>query len=256
MIRQRLDPVRVVGVIQARCGSQRLPEKVMAPLAGRPVVEHVVTAVRAATILDDVIVATTTEPADDELAALCERLGVRVFRGSEDDVLGRFLGALEGDPADVVVRHTADDPLLDPNIINSVVGHFLKGGCDYASNVIERTWPRGLDTEVVTRDALERSGTDTQEPQDREHVTMWVRRHPGEFTARNVPAPPSQTWPDLRLCIDTAEDQAMLERVFDALYEPGRILHIGAVVDWLRRHPEVAAINSDVEQKKVFGKTY
>jgi spore coat polysaccharide biosynthesis protein SpsF len=247
---------RVVAVVQARCASERLPGKVLLALAGRPVVEHVLRAARATDEIDDVILATTTRRDDDELAALAaDEIGVRTFRGDEADVLGRFVDALEGDDADVVVRLTADDPLLDPAVMGAVVERFLAGGCDYASNIIERSWPRGLDCEVLSRDVLERSAREGLRPEDREHVTTFVRTNPQSFALVNVRAPETETWPDLRLCIDTPEDRLLLERVFDALHRDGAPpLAIATVLEWLRIHPEVAALNSAVRQKPTLGR--
>lgn len=247
---------RVVAVVQARCGSERLRDKVLVQLGDRTVIEHVLAASRAASLVDEVILATTTSSADDRLATLGARQDVRVFRGSETDVLGRFVGALEGDPANVVIRHTGDDPLLDPFVIDTVVGSFLKWGCDYASNIIDRSWPRGLDTEVFSRASLERADSEGKRPEDREHVTIYLRTHPEAFRLRNVRALPQETWPELRLCIDTREDQALLEPIFATLYRPGRILRVGTVIDWLRQHPEVAALNAEVVQKTTFGRTF
>jgi len=243
-------------VVQARCASERLPNKVLTPLGDRTVVEHVLRAVSAARLVDEVILATSVEPSNDRLTSLVEALGYRVFRGAEDDVLGRFVGALAEDPADVVIRHTADDPLLDPGVIDVVVGAYLKGGCDYASNILQRSWPRGLDTEVVSRQALERAHRAAKEPEYREHVTLYIRRHGGEFRLRNVSALEQETWPDLRLCIDTAEDKALLEAVFAALHRPRRVLRVGEVIDWLRSHPHIARLNAEVRQRQVFGKAY
>jgi spore coat polysaccharide biosynthesis protein SpsF len=251
-----LNRPRVVAVVQARCASERLPKKVLAPIAGVRVVEHVLRAVGAAERVDDVILATSVSPSNDELVSVVEDLGYRVFRGSEDDVLGRFVAALEGDDAEVVIRHTADDPLLDPAVIDTVVDAFLEGDADYTSNILQRSWPRGLDTEVFSRSTLHRADTETSDISDREHVTLWVRRHPDRYTLRNVEAPAAETWPELRLCIDTAQDKELLEAVFDALYEPGRILPIGEVVAWLRANPDVALLNAEVRQRKVFGKEY
>jgi spore coat polysaccharide biosynthesis protein SpsF len=247
---------RIVAVVQARCVSERLPRKVLVPLAGRPVIEHVLLAIRAASLVDDIILATTALPADEVLVGIAAELGIRAFRGSEIDVLGRFVGALDGDSADIVVRHTADDPLLDPGIIDMVIGHYLRGGCDYASNMIERSWPRGLDTEVLSREALIRSYREANRPEDHEHVTIYLRTHPELFRLRNVKALPQETWPELRLCIDTIEDQALLEKVFEALYVPANIIRVGTVIGWLKQHPEVVALNADVSQKSTLGKVF
>jgi spore coat polysaccharide biosynthesis protein SpsF len=247
---------RVVALVQARCSSERLPGKVLLELAGRPVVEHVLRAARATVEIDDVILATTTRLEDDALAAFArDRLGVRTFRGSEDDVLGRFVGALEGHEADVVVRLTADNPLQDPAVTGAVVRRFLEGDCDYASNNGVRSWPRGLDCEVLSRELLERCAREAQRPEDREHVTFHVRTHPDRYTLANVLAPAAETWPQLRLSLDTAEDLALLRRVFDALHgDTARPLPIGAVIAWLREHPEVVALNAAVEQKPTLGR--
>ena len=247
---------RIVAIVQARCSSGRLPRKVLLPLAGQPVIKHVLNAVMKASLIDEVILATTICSADDELASIGRAVGVRVFRGSEDDVLDRFVSALSETQADVVVRNTADDPLLDTTVIDTVIGSFLRGGCDYASNMIERSWPRGLDTEVMSRESLERSHREGTRPEDREHVTIYMRTHPDKFRLRNVTAPPQETWPDLRLCIDTPEDQALLEQVFDALYLPGRIIRVGAVIDWLKKHSEVARLNACIAQRETLGRVF
>lgn len=245
---------RIVAVIQARCGSERLPGKVLLPLAGQPVLAHVVHAVRSASLVDDVIVATTESPADDALVPLARQLGVRLYRGPELDVLQRFVGALAGDPADVVVRHVADAPLVDPAIIDTVIGHYLKGGCDYAASMLERTWPRGVESEVISRDALERSAREGNRPEDREHVTVYVRSHPDRFRLRNVRALPQETWPDLRLTLDTAADYQLLQAVFDALHQPGSVVRIGRVIEWLRTRPAIVALNAHIDQKPVLGR--
>jgi spore coat polysaccharide biosynthesis protein SpsF len=229
---------------------------VLVPLGGTPVIEHVLSAIRAASLVDDIILATTVSPADDTLIGIAARLGIRTFRGSETDVLGRFIEALKDDPAEIVVRHTADDPLLDPAVIDTVLGHYLRGGCDYASNMIDRSWPRGLDTEVLSREALTKSHRQAHHPEHYEHVTIYVRTHPELFRLRNVRALAQETWPDLRLCIDTVEDQALLEKVFEALYVPGKILRVGTIIDWLKQHPEVAALNAGVSQKPTFGRVF
>ena len=249
-------PKKVVAVIQARMESVRLPGKMLVPLGGRPVIEHVITAVKAGTLVDDVVLATTLLESDDELERVGRSMGVRVYRGSVDDVLGRFVGALDGDSADVVIRQTADNPLTDPNVIDCVVGTFFNSSCDYVSNNIERTWPRGHDTEVFSREALNRCHQEADLDEYREHVTLYMRTHQSNFSQRNVYALPQETWPELRLTIDTVEDKALLERVFDALYVPGKILRVGAVIDWLRDHPEVVKLNQMVQQKATLGKVF
>jgi len=247
---------KTILVVQARCTSERLPRKVMLPLGGRRVIEHVLTSVKSAHLVDTVILATTGNAADDDLARVGAAMGVRVCRGSEHDVLGRFLLAIDGVEGDVIIRNTADEPLLDPTVIDLVIGQFLKGGCDYASNMIERTWPRGMDTEVFSRQALETSDRLGTTPEHREHVTIFMRTHPELFALKSVTSRPEECWPDLRLCIDTSEDYRMLQRLFECL-APGRFpVPVGVMIDWLKAHPEVAAINMGVQQKPVFGRQF
>ena len=248
--------MRVCCVVQARCNSERLPGKVLLPLGGQPVVERVLRAVLSARLISDVILATTTNESDGPLARVTERCGVRLFRGSEQDVLGRFVAALAGNDAEAVVRVTADDPLLDPQVIDKVIQRYLESPVDYASNILERSWPRGVDTEVISREALERSNREATLEEHREHVTIFARTRGDLFRLLNVTAPKEETWPELRLCIDTAEDYEMIRQIFLALsFDPTRP-GIGEIVRWLRAHPEVASVNAGIVQKSVFGRQF
>jgi spore coat polysaccharide biosynthesis protein SpsF len=248
--------MRVCCVVQARCNSTRLPGKVLLPLGGKPVIEHVLRAVLAASLVNDVILATTVNEADEPLARIAKKLGVRLFRGSEQDVLGRFVAALAQDDAGAVVRITADDPLLDPRVIDKVIQSYLEGQVDYASNILQRSWPRGMDTEVICREALERSNRDANLEEHREHVTIFVRTHADLFRLRNVTAPKDEVWPELRLCIDTREDYEMMQQIFLAFPFETQRPNINEIIRWLRAHAEVATINAGIVQKSVFGRQF
>src|SRR5215469_8186363 len=163
--------MRVAAIIQARIGSTRLPGKVLRDLGGRTVLERVVSRTRKCTLVNEVIVATSVNPGDDVIVEACVRLRVRVFRGSEHDVLDRYFRAAEAAQAQVVVRITSDCPLIDPEVSDQAIRAFLDARADYASNVLERTYPRGLDTEVVALQALECAFREAKEPFQREHVT-------------------------------------------------------------------------------------
>ena len=147
----------VLAIIQARMGSSRFPGKTLAEISGRPMLWHVVRLARAARTVDEVMVATTCAASDDQIASFCLREGIACFRGSEDDVLDRFYQASKEKHADVVVRITADCPLIDSEVIDRVVARFQEGGSDYASNTLRYTYPDGLDTEVFSFVALERA---------------------------------------------------------------------------------------------------
>jgi spore coat polysaccharide biosynthesis protein SpsF (cytidylyltransferase family) len=168
--------MRTVAIIQARMGSTRLPGKVLADLAGKPLLGRVIERVRRARTIDQVVVATSDRPADDRVAGYCSSLGVGCFRGSEEDVLDRYYQAARLWPAGAYARITADCPLLDPGVIDRVVTAFAQNDCDYAANFLRRTFPAGVDLEVFTFATLERTWREASEPAEREHVTPYMRQ--------------------------------------------------------------------------------
>ena len=208
-----LDPV--IAIVQARMTSTRLPGKVLADFTGRPMLACMLDRVRRSARLDRVWVATTTNAADDPVAALCGNLGVPVFRGDEHDVLSRYADAARDADAGVVVRLTADCPLADPAVIDEAVGLLLTHGHDYVSNVIERSFPDGLDVEVFTRAALDAADREACSPFQREHVTPYLRtgRYPdaGTFSVGHLRAPAD--FSHLRWTVDTADDLAHVTRI-------------------------------------------
>ncbi|MGW3362729.1 cytidylyltransferase domain-containing protein [Streptosporangium canum] len=237
--------VHIAGVIQARMGSTRLPGKVLRTLGGRTVLERVVRAVPRG-VLDDLVVATTTEPADDAVVAECERLGVAWHRGPVDDVLTRFLGVLDRLECDAVMRLTADCPLLDPEIIAMAAGMWrATPGLDYLSTSPQpRTLPRGLDVEIVSAGTL-RSLDGTATGHHRTHVTSYVYTHAERFRIIGLTFPPGDA--DLRVTLDTVEDSELIRAVVDH-FGDGPV-PLRTLVGWLRERPEVVALNAAVEQK-------
>lgn len=249
--------MRVVAVIQARMGSSRLPGKVMLPLAGGRVIDHVIDRAAAIAGVDHVVVATSTSPAERPLVAhLTERGGVTVVRGSELDCLARFILAIDAAEADAVVRITADCPLLDPVVSGGVVARFLQaaGGLDYASNVFERrTWPRGLDTEVVSATALRRAQAQATDAAHREHVTQFIWTQPDHFRAEGVHG--ERDLSSHRWTLDTPDDLALIQRIYGALWAPGPPFSTDQVLAVLDEHPDWVRLNAHVEQKKLGGAT-
>lgn len=229
-------------------GSSRLPGKVMLDLGGRPVLERVVNRARRIAGVDEVVVACATLPQDDVLQAACREWGVPVFRGSDDDVLERFRGAAEAHDADACVRITSDCPLLDPGVSGEIVRRFREADppVDYASNKIPQSFPRGLDTEVFTRAALERAAAQAVEPYQRAHVTIYMYEHPERFRLLSVTSDVARA--DWRWTLDTADDLAFLRRVYDRL-GPGDGFAWTQVLELLRREPELMEINRHVVQK-------
>jgi spore coat polysaccharide biosynthesis protein SpsF len=241
-------PARVVAIIQARLGSTRLPGKTLADIGGRPLLEHVVERVLATPGVDDVVLATTASPSDEPLVAWARRFGLPAVRGSEEDVLDRFHDALSAYSADAVMRVTPDCPLLDPDVAAKVVATWRARtpALEYVSNVHPPTFPDGLDTEVVSRHALETAWKEATDPADREHVTPFVWRQPGRFPAATVEAEGnrSRDLSRLRWTVDTAPDLAFVREVHRLLPPGRRGYRMEEVLAVLDQHPELERINA------------
>jgi spore coat polysaccharide biosynthesis protein SpsF len=239
--------VKVVAIVQARMGSTRLPGKVLADVAGRPMLARVLERLGRAETLDEIVVATSTEPADDAIEALCEELEVPAFRGSEEDVLERYRDAAAWSEADAVVRVTADCPLLDPGVVDRVVRRFLDGDADYVSNTLERTYPSGLDVEVFSRQALETAAREAREPWQRAHVTPYLYQSPDRFTVAQVRHGSDES--GLRWTVDTREDLALVRTLYERLGQRSFTwLDVLAIV---HQDPALEALNAGVEQKSL-----
>jgi spore coat polysaccharide biosynthesis protein SpsF len=206
-----------VAILQARMSSTRLPGKVMKPILGRPMIERQLERLRRCATLDRIVVATSLEASDDALAAHLERMGVEVFRGSLSDVLDRYASAARAfSVKGQVVRLTADCPLADPGVIDDCVRLQVKLGVDYCSNGRRRTYPHGLDVEAFAVEALEVAAREATGPYDREHVTPFLYRNPDRFTLGELLQARDES--RLRWTVDTPEDFAFAEKVYEALY--------------------------------------
>ena len=198
--------------------STRLPGKVMAPVLGEPMIGRQVERLRRAQRIDRLVVATSTDPSDDPLAAYCESLDLAVIRGPLADVLERFRLALAPHAdATAVVRLTADCPLADPALIDQVIAHHHEVGADYTSNTLEtRTYPHGLDTEVIRPDVLIQAADRARDPYEREHVTPYIYRRPEVYRLAGVARRPSRA--TLRWTVDLPQDLAFVRDVYARLY--------------------------------------
>ncbi len=244
------DRGRVVSVIQARMGSSRLPGKTLLDLSGVPILGHVITRTRGAKLADATVVATTTLTEDDVIEGFCSRSNVPCYRGDPKDVLHRYLGAIDRFEADVVVRITADCPLIDPSIIDKVVQIRSETGAQYASNGQVRGWPRGLDVEAYEASALGEASRYVSKQYEREHVTPAIYEHSDRFRCVNVEAPPDEHAPDLRVCVDTREDLDVVRALVASVSNPMKI-RAAYIVSFLRLHPEIASLNRAVHQKRL-----
>ena len=238
--------MKVVAIIQARMGSSRLPGKVLRDIQGQSMLGRVVNRVRRACSIDEVLVATTDCSADDPIVQECRRCSVPVFRGNEDDVLDRYLRAAQWTNAEVVVRITADCPLIDAEITDKTVRAFLAERPDYASNVMVRTYPRGLDTEVITVPTLEGAWRNADQPHQRAHVTPYIYEHPDNFRLLSVTG--DIDYSQHRWTVDTAADLEFVRAIYARLEKRPEFLWRD-VLALLEREPELIEINRSVPQK-------
>lgn len=244
------ETLKTVAIIQARMGSSRLRGKVLMDLAGRTVLERVVRRVQRCKCVDEVVVATSVSPDDDKIATRCRQMDVPVFRGSESDVLDRFLMTGRAHHADICVRITADCPLIDPEVSDEIIRRFRQASppVDYASNKIPQSYPRGLDTEVFTLSSLERAWQNASQPYERAHVTIYMYEHPGQFTLLSITSDVNRA--DWRWTVDAVEDLDFIRQVYVRLGPDDRFTWHD-VIALLDREPALRNINRHVVQKPV-----
>lgn len=238
-------------IIQARMGSGRVPGKVLKDLSGFPVLYHVVERCRKAQKADDIIVATTTLSGDDVVVDFCKESGISYFRGSEDNVLKRYYDCARHFESCIIVRVCSDCPLIDPFIVDECIKNFYKiPRIDYISNILIRTFPRGLDVEVFSFDALERAHNNAQEKYEKEHVTpfIWENKR-NEFNVGEPLRASSEYARNYRLTVDYPEDFEFMEKIYGTFYEHGKIISVLDVISFLDSNPDIANINAHCGQK-------
>ncbi len=239
---------RVVAVVQARMQSTRLPGKVLKEILGQPLIAYLIERLKRSRRIDELVIATSTEPADDVIAQYCQQLEVAVFRGSETDVLSRYFNSAKAYNADFVVRVCADSPLIDPALVDELLDEFLQvqPACDYLSNTINQSCPLGMNTEVFTFQALEQAHAKAEQPYEREHVTPYLYRHPELFSIHE-----KHYQPDLghvRLTVDTPEDFEMVRLILLGLLVAKKEFGLPDILAFLNEHPELMKINAHIQQ--------
>jgi spore coat polysaccharide biosynthesis protein SpsF len=243
-----VSDMRVVCTIEARMGSTRLPGKMMKEVVdGRTTLECMVARLKKCVYSDELVVATSVEEADDVIAETAAELGVECFRGSEADVLDRIVSCAQEYDADVVCETTGDCPLIDPLVVDQAIACFLDNrDVDYVSNVLTRSWPHGMDVEVVSRDALEHVHEVTSDGPHREHVTTYIRDHPEEFDTFHLSPPPTHRDPSVRITLDYPEDLELIRAVYKRLSERGRPFDAGIdeLLEVFREEPKLREINA------------
>lgn len=243
--------MRIVCFIEARMRSTRLPGKVLKPILGQPMLAMMIERLRRARTIDEIVVATVDDPADDPIAELSERLGVGCFRGSEDDVLARVLGAARAHGADVIVETTGDCPLHDPAILDQVVAAYRLGGSRFTTNIMPYSTPRGTDVRVFSTDDLDEVNRISDDASDHEHVSLYFMERPEQYGLRNVAFDLGADAADYRLTVDTPEDFELVTRIYGELYPKDPEFPIHRCLELLRARPDLAAINREIAQKPV-----
>lgn len=240
---------KVTAIIQARIGSTRLPGKVLKNLCGQPILWHVWNRLKNAMNIDEIIIATTTLSEDDALQSFCEKNKILFSRGSSEDVLSRYYEASKKFNSDVIIRITADCPLIDPTVVDKTVELFASKNFDYTSNCIKRTFPRGFDTEVFSFSALEKTFNEAKTKPEREHVTPYIYNHPEIFSIGSYTN--SADWSFHRWTVDTAEDFRLIEEIYNSLYNQEQLFAFDDILKLFADRPELFNINHEVEQKKL-----
>lgn len=239
---------RVVTVVQARMLSTRLPNKVMLPLAGEPLLVRMVERVQASGLAGVIVVATTTDPADDAIVRLCEERGLNVFRGDQDDLLDRHYQAARAYGAEAVVKIPSDCPLIDPAVIDLVLGRYLDHAAevDFVSNLHPATYPDGNDVEIMSMSTLATAWREATRHMEREHTTPYIWEHPDRFRIDNVRWPAGLDYSMThRWTIDYPEDYDFISAVYDALHPQNPLFTLEQILAYLADNPQVAALNAE-----------
>jgi spore coat polysaccharide biosynthesis protein SpsF len=243
--------MKIVATITARMTSARLPGKVLMPCVGQRMLELLVERVRRSRLIDHIVISTTVNRTDDAVEACARNLGVGCFRGSEEDVVGRVVGAMEVAQADIVVQLTGDCPLLDWEVIDQLIRLYQANKFDYVSNTLVRSYPRGLDCQIVSLAALQESLRIAKDAAQHEHVCLSIYENPQRFSLFNLMAPPELCYPGMRWTLDTEADYQFLTAVYEQLYPDNPAFTSADVVRLLREHPEIEALNSEIQQKAI-----
>jgi len=241
-------------IIQARTSSSRLPNKVLRELpfgSGITVLEQVISRLKKSKNVNSIIVATTTEKADDRIVMIAKKTRVRCFRGSKSDVLSRYYFSALENKLDVIIRITSDCPCIDPKLVDLIIYKHINTKADYTSNALKRTFPRGFDVEVINFNALRKAFKLAKRNYEREHVTPYIYKNPDTFKISHLSAPKEFFAPDIRITLDEEEDYILLCKIFGYLYRKNRYFGISDIINLFEKKPQLKFINKKVTQKEI-----
>jgi spore coat polysaccharide biosynthesis protein SpsF len=250
---RRLMSMSIAVIIQARMGSNRLPGKVMKMIKGKTIIEHIIDRVKCCSMVDDIIIATTTNIQDDLIVEETIRLGQKIFRGSEQDVLSRYYNAATKYQSDIILRITSDCPLIDPILIDQMIIKYIDLNktktIDYLSNKIKPTYPRGLDVEIFSYKTLEKTFIEAIKDYEREHVTPYIYLNPEKFNMYSYEN--NMDFSYLRWTLDTKEDFELIKIIYDELYISDKIFEFKEVLKLVNDNPSYVEINKHIKQKEL-----
>lgn len=244
---------KVAAIIQARLGSTRLHGKILKVISEKPMLWHIVNRLSHSKLIDQIIIATTNLFEDDHVQEFCEMNNILFYRGSPEDVLSRYYEAANKFKTDIVIRITSDCPVIDPLIVDNMLEYFFKenqlSNLDYLSNVLPRTFPRGLDTEIFSFNSLARAHTEATQQFEREHVTPYIYNHPEIFTTKNFTNDKDYSFH--RWTVDTQEDFRLIEEIYKALYSKKELFLFEDILKLFEERPDLININQNVQQKNL-----
>lgn len=243
----------ILGILQARCSSTRLPGKVLLPILGKPMLARQLERLRLVRQIDKLVVATSLDPSDDMLAELCAQEGVSCFRGELDDVLSRFYHAAHPFQPKNVVRLTGDCPLADPELIDRMITFFLAGDYDYCSNCLEPSFPDGLDAEIFSFSCLENAWREAVLPSQREHVTPFINQQPLRFKLACMKSDTDLS--HLRWTVDEPADFQLVTQVYEALYPQQPNFGMKEILSLLEERPQLLSLNGSFKRNEGFQKS-
>lgn len=238
-------------IIQARMGSSRLPGKVMYELKNKPILWHIVERLKKGKYVNDIILATSTSKEDDKIEEFAKKNNIKYIRGSEDDVLSRYVEAAKITENDILVRITSDCPLIDPKIVDKCIKHFIETKCDYVAPTCKNGILRGLDTEVFSKSTLIEINKLAKMKNEREHVTLYIYSNPDKYNVDKLVLGSKYEHPKWRLCVDEIGDYNLINAIYNELYIDGEIIKIEDVIDFLSNNERLLKLNENVEQKKI-----
>lgn len=243
---------KICATIEARMTSSRLPGKVLMDFCGKADLQHIIERLKRSKHLDEVVVATTTNKEDEPIIKLCEEIGCKYYMGSEDDVLLRVLEAAKSVNAEYIVEITGDCPVIDWRHVDKIIEMFFSGEYDYVSNTIERSFPRGFDTQIFPVTVLEEVNKITQNPVDHEHVSIYIYTHPEKYRLLNWKADENVNHPEFEITLDTKEDYEFIKQIYEKLYPQNLDFSAGDVVKLLLEHTEMINVLEHTHRKDPF----